>query len=140
MSASPADVDELLIRLQRALGPARLLVRCETDVLETVYVEKRDHGVVVHDHGRTWLYIANHPTTYAEWSDEVVQRLSDEHQVTIVRERDGDSVIGLQLERELEPTDDPKQVVASVADLLDAIFDAHHIGGGETSNSREEPT
>ena len=64
-----------------------MLVRCETDVLETVYVEKRDRGVVVPDDGHTWTYIGNDPETYHQWFDEVVQRLSDEPLVTVVRER-----------------------------------------------------
>jgi hypothetical protein len=130
MTASPADVAEMLAWLERALGSARLLARCETDVLETVYIERQDGGVAAHDLGGTWFYIVGHPAEYAPWSDDLVERLSAARNVSVVREQQEGQLIGLRLQREMLATDDPKEVVTSMAELLDAIFRGHKLGGG----------
>ncbi|MDP9075242.1 MAG: hypothetical protein M3N98_13985 [Actinomycetota bacterium] len=129
MSASPADVAEMLDQLERALGPTRLLARCGTDVLETVYVERQDGGVVVHDGGETCFYIIGHPATYAPWSDDMVERHSAEHDVSVVREQEEGRPISLRLEHQLSATDDPKDVVRVMSDLLDVVFSGHLLDG-----------
>jgi hypothetical protein len=130
MAGSTRAVAELLAEANRLLGEKGVMLRCKAQVLETVYVELVDDSVVVHDHGQTWSWIVNHPDSERPWDDDLVQALSAERRVEIRREVHKGDVVRVQLQRTAHAEEDIATVVQAVADLMDAIHDAHTRHGG----------
>lgn len=112
------------------------MLRVEATVLETVYVEEREGELVVHDRGETWGWIVSHPKSEREWDQSQVAKLSAAASVRLVTEEEEGELIRLRLERTVDSSERLADVVAAVADLVDAVFDAHSLTGGWRDHSR----
>lgn len=120
----------LLIRARELSGEDSVMLRVETELMETVYVEERDGDVIVHDHGETWGWIVSHPEDEQEWDHDRVAELCAAGAAGPVTEEEDGVVVRLWLERTVQRDERLADVVSAMADLVDAIFDAHSRSGG----------
>jgi hypothetical protein len=64
--AMPGDGDDVLRLLTSAhelAGQRGVMLRVETDMAETFYVEECDANLIVHDRGETWFFVQTHHET-----------------------------------------------------------------------------
>jgi hypothetical protein len=128
--ADQDDARRLLGRARELVGEDHLMLRVEATVAETVYVEEREGELVVHDRGETWGWIVSHPNDEREWDQSHVAKLSAAASVRLVTEEYDGELVRLCLERTVDSSERLADVVTAVADLVDAIFDAHSLTGG----------
>jgi hypothetical protein len=122
------DVAAALEAASRVLRCRQVRLECETDNLETVYVELVDGELFVHDGGKAFIYlIEERDDGFRPWSDAIARRVCGSGPVRFVVEDDDD----LQARRvELGPVvgDELARAVADVAHVLDKLFRQHAIG------------
>ncbi len=107
-------VVHLLATARELVGQSEVVLRIDTDLIETVYVEVRDGDVIVHDRGETWFYIVTHPDSYVSWDPAQALRFCGESSVTMATEADDGGLRPVVLERSL---------------VVDALFGAHSLPG-----------
>jgi hypothetical protein len=128
MNQSRNDVDRIHALLDEAASlvqQKRVALRCDTDSLETVYVEARGEDIVIHDHGATFLYLApGTDATYRAWSAEEAAAECARFDVALIDIGDEDTA-GYMIERRVTAEDVLTTVVESVDSAIDAVFRRH---------------
>ena len=89
------EIRSLLTSAAHLVAQARVSLRVDTDLLETVYVEAEGDEVVVTDRGATFMYLASGgprsgDTTFTEWSLDAASRATRDLGVAIVGDSNDD--------------------------------------------------
>jgi hypothetical protein len=116
----------LLREAKALLGQEGVSIRCDADLLETAYVEVGADGVVVHDRGDTFLYLAGATasSTYVPWSEAVAAEACSAFGVALIDNSDDDSA-SYSIERRLGTGEELRGVVQAVSEAVDAVFRRH---------------
>jgi hypothetical protein len=125
VSVDQSEFAAILARAAEIVGQDEVAVRVRTDLLETVYIEVDDSGLIVHDGCRTFGYLVSPPgNTYVSWSTELAEFQARRFGVDFEDRSEEDSV---SFRISLRPTGDVTiaNAVRAVSESLDAIFNVH---------------
>lgn len=125
MSDDQSEFAAILACAADLVGQDEVAVRVRTDLLETVYVEVDDTGLIVHDGCRTFGYLVSPPgNTHLPWSTELAELQARRFGVDLEDRSDEDA---LSFRISLRPTGDMTiaNAVQAVSESLDAIFNVH---------------
>jgi hypothetical protein len=114
-----------LLETAASLAGQSVSLRCDTDNWETVYVEAGRDGVVVHDRGETFSYLARGTNeTYVAWSARRAAAGCLRFGVELEDTTDEVSA-SYTIERRVEDGELLADVVRAVSDAIDAVFRSH---------------
>ena len=133
MTGRPMEEDDVR-RIHRLLADARAVVgqgevylRCDTEVLETVYIEAEQDVVVVSDRGETFLYIDRQPgSTYRSWDEGLAAEACARHDVVLVTIDDEDGA-GAVIGRRVRPGESVAPVVEAISRCIEEVFRDHAV-------------
>ena len=84
-------IHRLLTDARAVVGQGEVYLRCDTELLETVYIEAEQDVVVVSDRRETFLDIDRQPdSTYRSWDEGVAAEACARHDVVLVTMDDED--------------------------------------------------
>lgn len=116
------DLASTLDQLSRELH-ARVSLRCETDNLEVVYVERQPDGaLLVTDRGQTWSYlVSSRDPTFdrTDLTDDALHEIASRHHVRVVGSTTSEG--GVRLEAQSE-RDHLSRSVDQVSQAIDEVF------------------
>lgn len=118
-----------LEQLRAAVGQADVTVRIDHENTETVYLEVDGGGLLVHDRGETFYYLAvegpaTDDQTFRPWSREEATRVARAGGVDLEDESDEDGE-GFRLGVRVAAHADVGEAVDRVAEAVSEVFAAH---------------
>jgi hypothetical protein len=120
------DADRLSSLMNEAsalVGQSQVCIRFDTDLLETVYVERRAEGLVATDRGETHQYLdRGSDSTYGSWSADEAQAACEAAGARLSAEVPEEyRRIEAPISGQLHASD----VVRAVGQAIDAVFAVH---------------
>ena len=123
---------DMLASASRLAGQAKVALRVDADNLETVYLETDGDGIVAHDRGETYYYLAAMgprfgDQTFEVWSADAARGAIADSPVTLIDESDGEAqafrlvlpVVAMSIE----------DAVGAMSAAIDRVFQAHVVEG-----------
>ena len=120
-------IHRLLADARTVVGQGEVSLRCDTEQLETVYIDAEQDVVVVSDRGETSLYIDRQPgSTYRSWDNGVAAEACARHDVLLVTIDDEDGA-GAVIERRVQLGESVAPVVEAISRCIDEVFRDHAV-------------